>query len=185
VKEDNGQLTTLTDPKSFNVKPLRKGALEGASHDDYLAFVKEMEQTQSQLAAANYMLEHALEKVNAMQTAAMRSSEDGSELYASLYDTEQKLLDIQEQVEGNPAKNEVGEKNVPDVASRFYFAYRGTRSLYGPTALHQQSLELAQSGLADLMEQLKTIVEEHLPKLEEQLSDLGAPWIEGQPIPRN
>lgn len=185
VKESKGQLTNLTDSKSFKVKPLRKGALEGASVEDYLAFVEDMEQTQNQLAAANYLLDDALKKVNAMQIAAMRSAEDGSELYASLYTIEQELLNIQEQVEGNPAKNEIGENNPTDVGSRFYFAYGGTRSLYGPTALHQQSLELAKSGLNDLMSQLKAITEQQLPQMEEKLSAMGAPWIEGQPIPRN
>lgn len=184
MKEEKGKMTALTDAQSFKVKSLREGALEGAKKEDMTAFLAALEQTQTQLSAANFMLEDALEKVNAMQIAVMRSRKDGSELYADLYDVEQQLLDIQMQVDGNSAKNAVGEKNSPSAADRFFTAYRGGTGLYGPTKMHQMSLEMAQSEIEELMVELNAIVKKQLPNMEQKLTAIGAPWIEGQDLPK-
>ncbi|MEM9884836.1 MAG: glycosyl hydrolase [Bacteroidota bacterium] len=184
-KQEKGKVTDLSEPVEFKVTPLRDGALEGASKGEFIAFIEDLEKTQGQLSAANYLLEESMNKVDAMQTALTRTNTDMGGLYEELYAAKGKLMDIKTMMEGNAAKNEIGEKNAPDVSSRFFTAYRGATSTYGPTPMHKESLALAQKQLKMLMNKLQTISEEHLPKMEKRLSDAGAPWIEGQAIPRD
>jgi hypothetical protein len=46
--------------------------------------------------------------------------------------------------------------------------------------LHKQSLETGKSELAKIKQPLSEISEITLPRLEKELKEAGAPWIEGQ-----
>ncbi|MEL6717179.1 MAG: hypothetical protein AAFP82_00525, partial [Bacteroidota bacterium] len=91
---------------------------------------------------------------------------------------------IKTSVEGNPAKSEIGEKNNPSVQSRFFTAYRGATSTYGPTPMHKESLKIAKSQLKDLIQQLEAVSQQKIPQLGQKLSEAGAPWIEGAVLPK-
>ncbi|MEM8527548.1 MAG: glycosyl hydrolase [Bacteroidota bacterium] len=184
-KQQDGQITQLAAPVEFNVVPLREGALEGASKEDFMAFVGELEQMQSQMAAAEYLMDESMKQVEAMQTALTRTNTDMGKLYSELHAVKKELMRIKTSVEGNSAKSEIGEKNNPSVQSRFFTAYRGATSTYGPTPMHKESLKIAKSQLKDLMQQLEKVSQQHIPQLGQKLSEAGAPWIEGAVLPKN
>ncbi|MFT7348956.1 MAG: hypothetical protein ACI8VZ_001261 [Candidatus Paceibacteria bacterium] len=76
----------------------------------------------------------------------------------------------------------MGERNPPNVNSYLGTARRGMSTTYGPTAMHQENLEIASTMVNQLMEEIKPIANSTIPQLENELKNLGAPYILGQGI---
>lgn len=183
-KQVNGTVTPLSEPITFNVKPLYKEtALEGASAEEFIAFIDELEDMQTALSATTYNMDESMKKVKAMQMALGRTDGDIAGLAKQVYDLKQQLMQLQLEVEGNPAKEMIGEKNNPTVSDRFSMAYRGASTTYGPTELHKQSLTMAKNQLVTIDSKLTAIIDE-IPTLEQQLYQAGAPWIQGSNMER-
>ncbi|PHN03261.1 VPS10 domain-containing protein [Flavilitoribacter nigricans] len=181
----DGEVTVLAGPETFDVVPLRDGALEGSSPAELTAFREQLEMLQMQVSAASNIMEESMNKVQAMQTALERTSVEPGKLDGQLFQLKQNLLDLEEKMYGNPAKEEIGESNPPTVQSRLSVASRGMRSTYGLTPTHVKSMEIAREQLKEIKSALETIHTEEIPKMEKALQAAGAPWIEGQALPKN
>ncbi len=78
----------------------------------------------------------------------------------------------------------MGEKNKPNITGRKDVASYGTfSSTYGPTPLHNRSMEIAATEYQELKKKLDIIINQDIPKIEAALKAAGAPWIDRQPIP--
>jgi len=86
-------------------------------------------------------------------------------------------------INGSDARDEIGERNNPTVSSRMFVAMRGLATIYGPTANHIESLSIAENEFEKVKTELENIIGNDIPRIEKQLIDMGAPYIEGQAIP--
>jgi photosystem II stability/assembly factor-like uncharacterized protein len=179
-----GEVTQLSGPIEFNVVPLRKGTLKGASYDDIIAFRSDLENLQGMMSAFNFSRNQAMSKVKAMEVAVSRLETDAPDVVKSLYDLRQQLMIMNKSINGSESKGEIGERNNPSVQSRMFTGFRGLSTTYGPTKMHKQSLEIAKTEFEKYRRELEEITKGDLQKLEQRLIDLGAPWIEGQAIPK-
>jgi hypothetical protein len=177
-KEVDGVITDLSKPMSFEVVPMRKGALEAKPAAVIAAYRVELEYLQSAVAAANFLLDNSLNRVKAMETALSRSDADVAKLVKEVHALKQTLYDLDQQMNGNRSKQEIGEEDNPTIQGRMGVAFRGV-STYGPTALHKKCLEIAKTELAAMQPKLEKIAKDEIPRLEKALQDVGAPWIEG------
>ena len=179
-KEIDGVVTPLSEPVSFKVKQLQKGALEGSSPEETVAFWKDIQQMQGKISATSLDLNHALKKINGMELALARTELQPGELDKALSELKQKLLEIEERLNGNHSKNEIGEKNNPTIKSRLNAASNGVQNAtYGPTETAQRSLEIAEREYDLLKKELDDLINERIPTLEMQLKEAGAPEIKG------
>ena len=178
AKQIDGDITQLSEPIPFTVKQLRKGALEGSTNKEILAYLNEVRKMQGAVSAMSISLNRTLKKVKGMQTALERSAAAPGNLEADLHQVKQELQDLDGQLYGNRSKYEVGEESPPGLYSRLGVAASGTRTSYGPTATQIRSLEIAREELAKLSGQLKEITGQQIPELEKALIDAGAPWTE-------
>ena len=184
VKQAAGETTTLAGPQSFEVVPLRKGTLKGIALEKREAFRKEMQALQTQVGATTYALDNSLEKVDAMGTSLARSSKGSTDLYQKLRQVKMDLMAFKKEMYGSPAKEEIGERNDPTVQSRMWTGFRGLNSMHGPTPTHTQTIAIAKKQLAGIKAKVATMSEQTIPSLEKALQALGAPWIEGQALPK-
>ena len=60
-----------------------------------------------------------------------------------IYDLKTHLHDLDEELNGNKSKSEIGEKNKPTVSYHMRVATRGLSTTYGPTGLHKEQLSVA------------------------------------------
>jgi len=183
-KEVDGMITNLTDEMSFEVKRLYEGALPGQSESVILAFQKELEDFMTEASATNFMMSQCMDKVKAMQTALVRTDGDISGLSAQLHSLKQELYGIDEDMNGNRSKSAIGERTKPTVSSRMFIAYRGMSTSYGPTQNHKNSLAIAQKEMKSIQGKL-SVANGKIKSLEKALQAAGAPWIEGQSMPKN
>ena len=181
IRQRQGDIEALTEARNFEVVPLRKGVLSGASPEENAAFWREIESLQQQASATSRTLNNTIKKVDAMRTALYQSSADVGVGDKKLMALRSKLLALKTQLSGNSAKSQVGEKNDPTIQQRIGYAFTGTqRSTYGPTAGHRQSIDIAHEELGQVSRSLQGILDADLKEVYDLLKAAGAPWIEGQ-----
>ncbi|MDX1667308.1 MAG: hypothetical protein R3350_08765, partial [Saprospiraceae bacterium] len=181
----DGQTTQLAGPVQFEVERLREGALEPMPLSDLIAFRENLEGLMEEVSATSSVMSEAMERVEAMQVALARTSVAGSDLHAQLHNLKQSLIDLDIQMNGDKVKGVIGERTDPTIRGRMFVGYRALNTTYGPTPLHKENLAIAQRQLAGVKEKLTEIQEGEMVRLEKELQSIGAPWIEGQPLPRN
>jgi hypothetical protein len=120
-----------------------------------------------------------------MQVAIWKLDKDARELELSIHNTSEQLEELYSLMHGSPSKNDVGEGGLRTPGDRLNIASMGLATTYGPTKTQQQSLEAGKSELAKIKQSLEEIIEVSLPKLEKELKEAGAPWIEGQGLIKN
>jgi photosystem II stability/assembly factor-like uncharacterized protein len=179
-------VTLLSDSIPFEVKRLRKGALDGAEPEKTAAFWQEIAGLQRSATAATLALKNALKKVDAMKIVLSLTPALPGNFDSKLFRIKQSLLELDEKLNGNRSREQIGEENNPTIKDRINVAMRGTfYSTYGPTPTHIRSLEIARSEVNDLKSKLDKILKLDIPELEKELSEAGAPWMEGQDIPED
>jgi len=180
-KQIDGVITDLSEPVEFNVVQLRKGALDGSTPDEILAFASEVDQLMLETSAMSIIFKNAQKKVKGMQYALSVTPEAPGELDEQLFQIKLELQEIEKQLYGNRSKDEIGEKKEMTYRSRLYTAQGGTsNTTYGPTASQRRNLDLAEEEFLLIEAELDIIVNEKIPDLEKALIAAGAPWLEGQ-----
>jgi hypothetical protein len=184
AKQVDGQITTLSEPFSFDVVQLHKGALQGSTTTDVAAFWREIEHMQRATSATTLALKNTMKRVDAMRLSLSRTQIDPTVLDDKLFKLKQELLSLDEKINGNKSKEEVGEKSPPSIAQRIYVAMSGTaNSTYGPTPMLMRNLEIAKEEYSEIKLEVEDIRRIQIPAVEKLLINAGAPWIEGQPLP--
>jgi chromosome segregation ATPase len=179
----NGETTVLDGPSEFEVVPLREGALKGASPQEMAAFRKKMNDLSKDISLATYMFDESKKRVKNMESAISRTNGDIGDLAVQLHALKQKMNEMDMMVSGSPSKDEIGEKNPPNIRSRMFIGYRGMNSTYGPTEMHKKSVSLAQEEITEMLPKVKKLYEEEIPRMERALMAAGAPWMEGMVMP--
>ncbi|MEQ8910157.1 MAG: glycosyl hydrolase [Vicingaceae bacterium] len=183
MKMEDGEAMALSDAQSFEVKRLRKGALKGSEDLSTAAFWRELEETNLLLSATQQALNDQMEKLKRMKVALSRSQIQPGKLDQDLHELHARLELMKKQFRGDPLKGEVGEKSKPTIGSRLSAAITGTAySTYGPTPNHQKTLAIANRQLQQIRNELKKVVEQEIPALEERLIEAKAPYVRGMPI---
>jgi photosystem II stability/assembly factor-like uncharacterized protein len=180
VKAIDGKLTEMSVPQSFEVKPLRKGALEGASFEERKAFKNDVEAFMQDHMATLLELDKAVKRIKAMQEAMLRLDREETELELRIHNTAVQLKELYSLMHGSPSAQEVGESRPPIPAERLNVALYGLATTYGHTEMHRQNLETGRSELKKVKNRLAEIIDVILPQVEKELKEAGAPWIEGQ-----
>lgn len=177
----DGKQQQLVEEKSFKLLPLAKGALEGASYDEFIAFRKSFEGYQQDLKATQKVLAENKKKIEAMQRALQKAPRSSDALTQKLHTTRSMILAVDSKLNGNKAKADIGENNPPSAGdASFIGKIAQASSTYGPTELHKQTLNNAKSRLKLIKAELGAIVNDDMPGLEAELKAAGAPWIETQ-----
>jgi hypothetical protein len=183
-KQEDGRFELLAGPAPFEIQALDLNSLKGAEPKDVVAFWKEVQQARGTISAANTLLQNLISKTDLLDRALGRTDTHPIELATTIYKLKQELLKLDEQLNGNRSKQQIGENDPPTPNSRLSFAAMGTaNSTYGPTPSHRKQLALALEQLDPIRQRLEQIRTADLPALEKALMNAGAPWFEGLSLP--
>ena len=178
-KRVDGQVSVLDGPIEFDVERLYPGALPGAPESEVAAFWRAWEDASREASALSLRLAGAVDRVEAMSKALAHSRADAGDLDARVHQLQETFQALDAELNGNPARREVGEKTRPTVAQRLSVVERSIyRSLYGPTETSRQGLELASASMASIQSRLEQGLE-RLEELGAALVAAGAPYVEG------
>ena len=123
--------------------------------------------------------------VDAMKRAYAQVKVPSNDLYAKILEAKKTLLAIDETMNGNSAKNEIGERNPPTPGDGSFVGFVALINTYGPTGNHKKAFGRAKNQLKSVKSTLSGLVEGTIPQLEAELKAAGAPWIEGQGLIKN
>lgn len=180
-KEIDGVVTQLDDPVSFEVVPLQKGVLAGKSPAEVAAFWKSINDFNRSASSLSIEMENGMTRLKAMKVALSRSQSAPGELDQRLNKLAKELSLLNQKLNGNPIKQQVGEKTNPGIQDRIGAAVNGTfYSTYGPTPTHKRSMQIAQDLFQEIRLNALNILGNQIPSLEKELQKAGAPWVEGQ-----
>lgn len=143
-KKHQGILTALSKIQTFEVERIRQNVLdnpESASHQQYA----------QKLNALFVRVDHmrkkfdvTTKKIKALKRGLSFTQAQSQELHQMVYDLQQQQLALDKQINGSPAKKEVGEKDTPTLSNRLSVASRGFyNNTYGPTKMHKESYDMA------------------------------------------
>ncbi|MCX2743589.1 glycosyl hydrolase [Mangrovivirga sp. M17] len=175
----DGEATTLSEPVEFEVVELRDGALEGASNEELSQFLRKYEEKVKRTTAIQLKLSALNKQVKAIERAIAKSQTDPGAFDKQYQELLTELNELNTMVQGNPAKLQVGEKTKPTIGDRMFALYKGvSHSTYGPTETHKQTMEFIESDLAEIEQEINS-VNSAVENLANQLTESGAPYIEG------
>lgn len=175
----DGQWTDLAGPREFEVVPLEKGALPGASYEEIAAFQEKYETYQQEMSMAGIEFEKATNKLDALRRALARADRQPPELIAQLHEAKSRLDVLDQQLNGYESKNEIGERNDPGPSAGFV-GFMALRTTYGPTGTHKKAFDRSLNVLVNFKNELSEITQKLLPELEKSVMETGAPMLEGQ-----
>ncbi|MEM9929211.1 MAG: glycosyl hydrolase, partial [Bacteroidota bacterium] len=173
----DGQTEQLGDTQTFVVKPLRKGALEGATPQEAATFWKRFEQTYATFSQLSSQMQDASGLLKRLQRGLASTPGAPASLNEQLATLQKESTRIQTMVNGNPAKLQVGEKTDPTVFDRLFAVMRGIdNSTYGPTTMHKQTLSLVEGQIASA-QQAVDAWNTKAQALRSAIEAAGGPWV--------
>ena len=183
AKRVNGQLSELDSVQTFEVVQMREPGLKGASPEQVVAFTRELDDLNRQIQGAVVALENLLIETSAIKQTLLRSSATEA-LRKTVRSLELELMNLQELIKGNTARDLYGDPGPVSINQRLDVAMLGTfRSTYGPTPTHARSLAIALSDFSEVKARLQEIHDTELPALRRQLDEAGVPWTPGRGVP--
>jgi len=179
--EKNGSVEKLDGPVSFNVKPLRKGTLEGSSYDDYNNFRNMVSSLYIEISKYEDEFNLMKAKVQLLEKASMELEDFSPEMIKKIADFKSKYNNIEYELDGNPARAEIGEWDKVTLAARIRIAMQGLSTSYGPTELNSSNLEIARKMFNESKGVIESLKAE-LESLENQIKELNPPHLSGSGI---
>jgi hypothetical protein len=184
AKRVGGEVISLGEPQSFEVKRMWEGTLPGASPEEMVAFSREIAEVNRQVGAVRFILDHTAEQLQLIKKALGESAHSDASLDMEVRALERRLAELREVAYGNEAQDELGEPVPHSIGRRLSSAYMGTvLSTYGPTPNHQQTLAIAKEELEEVKAGLEQLVDVDLQAFEEKLDTAGVPWTPGRSVP--
>jgi len=153
--------------------------LKGPDQNLTIEYSKELSELQKVISAGSLKLKNGFKKINALKHSASKAAIDNTELMSKIHFVKQKLFNLEEKLNGNKSKNEVGENSFPTLQYRVNKAATAFyNSTYGPTPTHIKSLEIAKKQYSEFSKKLNNILEVEIPFIEKALLKAGAPVVE-------
>lgn len=181
-KNVSGLLTKLSEPVTFEVKPLREGALPGASPSETASFWRKYEKLVGINSAIQLSIKNGKSKIKAMYKALLNSNSEPGTLDENLEAIRSRLIALDKMLNGVGTKQEIGEKTPKTVGERIFTLNIGiSRSTYGPTDTQKEGLKIINTQLKEAQAKWESI-ENDLSNLSKSLMEAGAPWIEGEKL---
>ena len=182
-KQVDGEVTNLSEAMEFEVVPLREGSLPAQPTEEVVAFWREYESATKLHSALSHALAQSLKRIDRMGEAILNSEADTGDLDKRHHELREQLMNLDIQLNGSRVKQEPGEKYKAVIGDRLGAIGRGVdRSTYGPTATHQDLLDIVNEQLDDLRPQIGEVTH-GISKLAKELMEAGGPWVEGTALP--
>jgi len=178
-----GELTQLVQPVSFTCKKLNNTTLPAKDYQENVEFAEQVNELAIAVIATGRMISETTDKVEQMKQAIYATPGANQELMNKARALSVKLEELNFTMNGLPAKasgEEIPPAQVPlnDRLGMITYAHMGSTS--GITTTEKQNYDILAEEFPPVLEELRSIVESEVPKLEAELNELNAPWTPGR-----
>lgn len=184
AKQVGGEITTLGEPQTFEAVPLGTASLPEADRRELLAFEKQTAQLYRAVAGASEAAAEAKNRLAYLHQAILETPGADESMAQDARNLESRLDDLLILLEGDRVVARRYEATTPSISDRVATVIQGHwATTTVPTETHRQAYRIAAEAFGPWLEDLRTLMEQDLTKLENRLEDVGAPWTPGR-LPR-
>ena len=178
------KITTVINPVEFEIQPLTFGDTSETDREEIMEFVEKANRLSRSVNAASRVASEAQTQIDAIETVIGRTPNLDPEMQIDLREIEERLMDVREKFNGDPTKSRRNEMAYPGFMSRLRTMMFGAMgSTTGPTGTHRAQYDIVLAEYEEVIDDLRKIIEDDLPAMNEKLDDAGAPWTPGRGIP--
>ncbi|MFK7951579.1 MAG: glycosyl hydrolase, partial [Ekhidna sp.] len=181
AKSINGEVTSLVEPVSFEVKTLNNQTVPTADPAAMLAFHQQLMQLSKSTNGARKAYNQLQEALKYYKVSA-RIVKSVS-LDQKIDNMETALKEVQMSMFGDPIKRQLEIDQAPSLSRRVNTAiWTGSASLTDPTETAKQVKAVAEKYLNPVIVSLKKMINEDVPSINAELDANQAPWTPGRVI---
>jgi len=183
-KNSGGELTPLGSGQQITVESLNMAALPAPDRAEKLAFEKKAGKLQLAARAAAGAISDASERLDNLKSAVAGTPGSDLQLGQRASELKNRLLDLQEQLNGDTRKRMRQVAVTPSIMNRIQTAYsRSLNSTAPVSGTQKENYEIAAGDFGRFLSDLRRLVETDLAKLESDADSAGIPWTKGRKIP--
>jgi hypothetical protein len=185
----DGQVRPAEGPINFAAVPLGTATLGSEDRASLVAFQRDVASLQRAVSGASRALGEAETRLAHLKKGVMDTPSEGQE--AALRDMdvqvralESRLADLKVELRGDRTISSRGESTPPSMMGRISkIVSNAWNATSAPTLTHRDNYTIAATAFSDWLPRLRTLVEQDLVALEDELEAAGGPWTPGR-LPR-
>ncbi|RMH04281.1 MAG: glycosyl hydrolase [Planctomycetota bacterium] len=180
----DGELVELAEPQPLRVVPLGLASLPAADRAEAFAFQEKVARLQRAVRGAQKVIEETADRLQHCRRAALDAGAAGPEILAEIERLHRVLADLRTRLNGDETRSKRSEPAPPAIADRVGNIVESQwHTTSAPTGTERDAYRQAGEAFAALLAELRTLVEQELPALEDRLETAGAPFTPGR-LPR-
>jgi len=181
ARQVDGVIEELTEAEPFEIVPLELATFAAADRAEVLAFRKKVARLNRAVQGALRAADEAETRIAHIRQAILDTPAADLALIAQLDAVEKRLKDILLKLRGDRTRSKRREPAPASIRSRVGRVVNSQWNVTSaPTQTQRDAYRQAGEEFAGLLTELRTLMEEDLTKLEENLEDIGAPWTPGR-----
>ena len=171
---DDGRVSQLGEPRSFNVKPVRDAA-DGIDYAGVARYQQDTSVLVREIANAREELKRTQDLLRHMKAAAISAPLAEASLFTRLDAFGVELSKLEMRLSGDKVRAGLNETSVPSIGGRAYYAANTWDTTQAPTATQRAGFEIAMRDFTAFAADLEALLENQLVQLEADLEAAGAP----------
>ena len=178
---EDGNLSSLSNPVSFEVKALNNVEMPADDRTEKVAFQKAISKLQADMSVAQKLMSESRNKLRYIKAAIKRAEQPLGNLASRVKTIEDELDEVQLAMYGDPVKRRLDIDQPPSPSSRLgSIGWEQKYSTATPTQTHRDSYEIAKEEIKVIKTKMERIFNVDLKALEQLLIDSGAPYTPGR-----
>jgi len=178
----DGQWTDTGQSQTFEVTSIREPTLPGSSQPERLAFDRQVDELRRATEGSVKAIDAIVAELDAVKETLNTANADRS-FYTEANDIQQALKRERTRLAGFQTREEFNEAGPVSVQSRLSHArYDADTNAYGPTETQRMSLNIARDVYAEVLGELRTLVDDRYESLKDALDRAGVPWTPGRGV---
>ncbi len=181
AKRVGGKLTPLGEARTFVTTPLGTASLPAPDRAAVLAFAEKTSRLQRAALGAVETVKESQRRIDHLKKALVDTPKADPKLREEALAVEGRLKDISVQLSGDETVASRNEPTPPSIVSRVQAVVYGQwTTTSAPTATQRAAYEIAATRFGEVLDRLRTLAAEDLPRLEDKAEAAGAPWTPGR-----
>lgn len=176
----DGELTKLTDPVQFSVKPLSNQTLLAKDRSVVMAFQEEVAEFSRSLDGANKLLSESKERLSYIKKAIQFYHTAPVDLMGEVKNLEDQFYEIDLALNGDRSMSSREFETLPGINGRVGFAYYNTwYNFTEPTSTAKEQFEIARELYPPVRKKLDEAIKA-VDAMEQKLTDSKVPYTPGR-----
>ncbi|ULC59048.1 glycosyl hydrolase [Flaviramulus sp. BrNp1-15] len=172
-----GEIEALSESQTFEVERIRENVLKNPLINEMGSYIEELKTFRLELESSFKDFSNASKKLKALDKATAYINGNPGDLEKEITNLKKEMLALDQTLNGNSSKKEIGEKDYPSISSRVSVALSGFNTTYGPTKMHMESLDMAKTLFNRVKPKLDKFINVDIPEIEKKLLKAGVPPI--------